>query len=118
MNGITNLAKLKKMIVFVRGINKNYLLIMVAVCLLAFTPSLGFCDDATNFLDNMGVSLEKLLFGAGMRTVVLVFGAAMGVYKAVGSGQFWPLLTWGGIGCVVAFMPSAISFLAKLNLPT
>lgn len=98
---------------FIKGISKPQCFFIMALCLLTLVPSMAFCDDI-NFLDTMGTSLKGLLFGTGMRTVVLVFGAIVGVYKAVSSGQFWPLLTWGGIGCVVAFIPSAISFMAAM----
>lgn len=87
----------------------SLLLLSVAV------PSLGFCEDPTQGLNSMADSLTKTIFAPWVKRTILVFGAGFGIVKSVMGGGWLPLVSWGGLGLAINFLPNLIEFISKMG---
>lgn len=80
-------------------------------------PTMGFCNtpgDASQGLDTMADSLTKTIFSPWVKKTILVFGAGFGIVKSVMGGGWLPLVSWGGLGLAINFLPKLIEFITKM----
>lgn len=89
-------------------------MLFLAVCL--FSHSQGFCAaDKVDGLDSVTKNVMDIVFGAGIKKSILVLAAGWGLFQAVSSGSFKPLLLWGGIGLAIAYVPKLIDIIANVG---
>jgi hypothetical protein len=96
-------------------VNKSSLvpLLVLSVCL--FSHSNGYCADAAESLDSVTQHVTALVFGSGIKKAVLGLAGAWGLFQAVSSGSFKPLLLWGGIGLAIAYVPKLIEVISNVG---
>ena len=82
---------------------------------LVIVQSQAFCDTAaaTSSLDSLTTKVVETIFSPWVRRTALAFGAGMGIFQAVSSGSFIPLLTWGGMGLAVNYLPKVIELVGS-----
>lgn len=72
----------------------------------------GYCADGagTADMDQMATNVVERVFAPWVRKTALAFGGGWGMIKSISGGSFIPLLTWGGIGLFVNFIPKIIAW--------
>jgi len=55
-------------------------------------------------LKSMTTGIQDLIFGIPAN-LMCTFGAGMGIYQMFAQNSITPLLTWGGIACLIKFIP-------------
>ena len=73
----------------------------------------GYCADSNpnEALDAQLKSVQDIIFGKQIRTIVLLFGMAWGFFKTFMSGTFTPILLYGGLGLSFFLVPKLISLI-------
>lgn len=78
--------------------------------------SQGYCDaKATDGLDSITTNVMGIIFGSTVRKSLLAIAAAWGVFQAVTSGSFKPVLFWGGIGLAIAYVPRLVEIISNVG---
>ncbi|MBX9744360.1 MAG: hypothetical protein K2X08_04020 [Chlamydiales bacterium] len=78
--------------------------------------SQGYCDaKATEGLDSITTNVMGIIFGSTVRKSLLAIAAAWGVFQAVTSGSFKPVLFWGGIGLAIAYVPRLVEIISSVG---
>ncbi len=97
--------------------HKAKIIPILALTVFMVSHSQGFCADADKAagLDSVTKSVMDIVFGAGIKKSILVLAAAWGLFQAVSSGSFKPLLLWGGIGLAIAYVPKLIEIIANVG---
>lgn len=86
-------------------------LVLVSFLLLYST---GHCAD-TDDLSKLTNSTIDTIFSPWVRKVALAFGGGFGLFQSYMGGSVRPLLTWGGLGLVVNFIPKLVDMIAKVG---
>lgn len=87
--------------------------IVITVFVIALTlQTQGYCADGAGSaeMDQMATSVVERVFAPWVRKTALAFGGGWGMIKSISGGSFIPLLTWGGIGLSVNFIPKIIAW--------
>ena len=72
----------------------------------------GYCADAKpGDLEEQLTSVQNIIFGKQVRTVVLLFGMAWGFFKTFIGGTFTPILLYGGLGLCFFLVPKLIQLI-------
>lgn len=78
--------------------------------------SQGYCDaKSTDGLDSITTNVMGIIFGSTVRKSLLAIAAAWGVFQAVTSGSFKPVLFWGGIGLAIAYVPRLVDIISSVG---
>ena len=77
------------------------------------SASLGYCDisDTNADFEAQIKSVQDIIFGKHIRTMVLLFGMAWGFFKTFMSGTFTPILLYGGLGLSFFLVPKLIALI-------
>lgn len=92
--------------------NKTAAVFLIFLVGLTLLPTQGFCDDPHG-LNAMTDSVINTIFSPWVRKSILAFGAGLGVFQSIAGGSWKPLLTWGGLGLTVNYVPKIIDLLSK-----
>jgi len=66
----------------------------------------GYCADVkAGDLEEQLTSVQNIIFGKQVRTIVLLFGMAWGFFKTFIGGTFTPILLYGGLGLCFFLVP-------------
>ncbi len=87
--------------------------IVITVFVIALTlQTQAYCADGagTAEMDQMATNVVERVFAPWVRKTALAFGGGWGMIKSISGGSFIPLLTWGGIGLFVNFIPKIIAW--------
>lgn len=76
--------------------------------------SQGFCDGADP-IDGVTKTVIQTIFSPWVKRSALAFGGGFGLFQSFASGSFKPLLTWGGLGLAVSYIPTLIETLSKIG---
>lgn len=73
----------------------------------------GYCgvSDTNADFEAQIKSVQDIIFGKHIRTMVLLFGMAWGFFKTFMSGTFTPILLYGGLGLSFFLVPKLISLI-------
>ena len=72
---------------------------VLGLCTLLASTNAGYCDTTPpQGIESQVKVIQDVIFGKGIRMVVLLFGITWGFFKSVMSGSFQPILLYGGIG--------------------
>ena len=86
--------------------------VMAAATLLS---TQGFCDTNQD-LDSVTKNVKDVLFGSGIRKAGLALGFGAGLFQAFMTGSIRPLLTYGGIGLAVCYLPTIVDWIGGLKV--
>lgn len=76
----------------------------------------GFCaDNKSSVLDGLTTHVMQIAFDSSLRRALLTIAGAWGVYQAIISGSFKPVLFWGGIGLAVSYVPKLIDIISNIG---
>lgn len=92
---------------------------VLGVATLLLASNVGFCAGDISSIDTQIADEVKkvtnVIFGKGIRLVVLLFGMAWGFFKTVMSGTFQPILLYGGLGLSFFFIPKLIELVGSVG---
>lgn len=89
-------------------------LLVLSACLVSHAQ--GYCADAqVSSLDTVTKNVMDVIFSSGVKKSILVLAAGWGLFQAVSSGSFKPLLLWGGIGLAIAYVPKLIEIISNVG---
>ena len=89
-------------------------LLVLSACLVSHAQ--GYCADAqVSSLDTVTKNVMDVIFSSGIKKSILVLAAGWGLFQAVSSGSFKPLLLWGGIGLAIAYVPKLIEIISNVG---
>ena len=77
------------------------------------TPEIS-AEDAAQQVGEMTGRVKEMLFSSTVRKVVLTIGGGAGLFQSFMSGSIRPLLTWGGLGLAVCYLPKFIDWIGAI----
>ena len=66
-------------------------------------------------MNAMATTVVDTLFAPWVRMTALALGGGIGVFQWIGTGSAKPLISWGGIGVFVNYIPKIVKFLSTLG---
>lgn len=118
-----NIRKLSKRKIQLKGerllrmLNQPHVLSAIAFVAVMAVQSSGFCADeaSTGELNQLTENVVETMFGSWVRKTALAFGGGAGLFQSYMSGSIKPLLTWGGLGLAVNFIPKVITLITSVT---
>ena len=91
-------------------------IVLAALLAAMIIPEIGFCADGTDAsLDKMTTSVISTIFAPWVKKSALAFGAGFGLFQSYMGGSVKPLLSWGGLGLAVNYVPNLIEYISKIG---
>ncbi|MDX8430196.1 MAG: hypothetical protein SNF33_00065 (plasmid) [Candidatus Algichlamydia australiensis] len=89
----------------------------LAFVFFCLTESTIYADSTTDLsqMDTLTKSTIEMIFAPWVRKTALAFGTGLGLFKSYTGGSVMPLLSYGGLGLVVNFVPSLIEVITKVG---
>ena len=88
----------------------------LGLCALVLSSSQGYCaDSGAQGIETQVKAVKEVIFGKGIRMLVMLFGISWGFFKTVMAGSFQPILLYGGIGLVFFFVPKLIDLISGIG---
>lgn len=97
------------------SLKKTIPVVVFSTVLLMQTQA--FCDTsaAEAEMNKMANFLVDFIFAGWVRKSCLALGGGYGLYQIYAANSIKPLLTWGGIGLLVNFIPELINYLTAMG---
>jgi len=88
----------------------------LGLCAVVLSSSQGYCaDNVSQGIESQVKAVQEVIFGKGIRMLVMLFGISWGFFKTVMSGSFQPILLYGGIGLCFFFVPKLIDLIGSIG---
>lgn len=89
----------------------------LGIVFLLMLHTTGFCDGASSIseIETLTNSTINTIFSPWIRKAALAFGGGFGLFQSYTAGSFKPLLTWGGLGLIVNYIPKLIDIISKVG---
>lgn len=97
-----------------RTLSGNYVLWATAICFIV-AHATGYCEDSIDTIDALTNNTINTIFSPWIRKAALGFGGGFGLFQSYMGGSIRPLLTWGGLGLAVNYVPKLIDVIAKVG---
>ena len=94
-------------------LNSRTLPVIFFITVLAL-PSLGFCDSAE--MEAASASFVKTALATWLKRILVTIFAVLGIVRAAAAQSGMPILLWGGIASILAFIEKLINFFVTLTL--
>ena len=89
---------------------------VLGLCSLIISSNAAYCgDEALQGIESQVKVIQSVIFGKGIRMLVMLFGISWGFFKTVMSGSFQPILLYGGIGLCFFFVPKLIDLISSIG---
>ncbi len=99
-------------------LRSRYVLPIALGAIVLVLHTSGYCANtpaAEAEMDTMANTTIQTIFAPWVRKTALGFGAGFGLFKAYMGGSVVPLLTWGGLGLAVNFIPKLIGYITAIG---
>ncbi|MCK4934344.1 MAG: hypothetical protein KAR79_02040 [Simkaniaceae bacterium] len=90
----------------------NVIATTLVICFLVFHSS-AFCEKSP--IDELTDSTIETIFSPWLRKASLAFGGGFGLFQSYMGGSIRPLLTWGGLGLVVNYIPKMVDIISLVG---
>jgi len=94
---------------------KGQIITACALLAMSLLPMDAFCDDTLTTIDTLTDNTINTIFSPWIRKAALAFGGGFGLFQAYMGGSVRPLLTWGGLGLAVNYVPKLIDVISKVG---
>lgn len=75
----------------------------------------GFCADSPTEMDTLTGNVMSTIFSPWLRKAALTFAGGLGLFQSYMAGSIRPLLSWGGLGLVVNYIPKLIDVITRVG---
>ena len=98
-------------------VNSSYFYPSLVVGLVLFTEIGLYADNTTELakMDTLTTSTIEMIFAPWVRKSALAFGTGLGLVKSYTGASIMPLISYGGLGLAVNFVPSLIDVITKVG---